>query len=603
MSFARLTLLGCLAITGLSACGTGNGSAVQREASGPHAIRQTSDAIQGGTVDTGDSNVVGIMINSSQGIAICSGALIGPNLVMSAHHCVADVTAQQLTCGGNAFGSLYGVSSFAITMSYNQAETYFTNNQFPTIDNSTWYGVSQVWVTGQDICGGDMSLLRLSTNIPTSTVCPLIPRVDSAIGANDTYTAIGFGITSATGQIAGTRRKVTGMSVACADSSCAQGYDGTLEWEGMSSAAKGTCEGDSGGPALDSSNRVIGSVSRGPSSACNDTVYQSVYGQAAFIKAKAALAATSGGYAAAGWVTGASTSSASSGYCPTGAGGGGGSGGGVGGGSGGGSTGACSDSTATCTTLSSGKSECVVDDGSGNLSFPNSAPTCSSSQACASGYTCFGTSSSATSGYCLEDCSGGTTGGGAGGGSGGGVTGGGSGGGTSTGGGSGGTCSDATLTCTDLSGTSFCVAISGGQPYLPAGAATCSASQACQSGYECVVTTQGATSGYCLELCGGSATGGGTGGSGGGAFGGGTATGGGVATGGGTATGGSGGGSSSYGGGSGFIGGGTGTTGGGTGGGHVSSGSGCGCTEASGLERAWLGLLVLGGLALRRRYV
>ena len=42
---------------------------------------------------------------------------------------------------------------------------------------------------------------------------------------------------------------------------CGGGMSASLEWEGGTAAQKGTCEGDSGGPALDSQNRVIGTVS------------------------------------------------------------------------------------------------------------------------------------------------------------------------------------------------------------------------------------------------------------------------------------------------------------------------------------------------------
>src|SRR5439155_277142 len=83
--------------------------------------------------------------------------------------------------------------------------------------------------------------------------------------------AIGFGITSPSGQSAGKRYTVSGMTVQNAD--CGNGVcgfgTGTGEWEGVASTAKGTCEGDSGGPALDANNRVTGTVSRGPQSACN----------------------------------------------------------------------------------------------------------------------------------------------------------------------------------------------------------------------------------------------------------------------------------------------------------------------------------------------
>ena len=62
----------------------------------------------------------------------------------------------------------------------------------------------------------DMSLLELST--PITGVCPLVPRVDSAVTTGETYRAVGFGVTSPTGQSAGSRYSVSGLSVLCASS-------------------------------------------------------------------------------------------------------------------------------------------------------------------------------------------------------------------------------------------------------------------------------------------------------------------------------------------------------------------------------------------------
>ena len=102
----------------------------------------------------------------------------------------------------------------------------------------------------------------------------------------------------------------------------------TLEWEGGTTAAKGTCQGDSGGPALDSigaSHRYR--LTRGPSVPAMTRSTKSVVGAIGeWIRTKAAQAAADGNYTAAGWVKGASTSDSANGYCPNGGGAGGGGG-------------------------------------------------------------------------------------------------------------------------------------------------------------------------------------------------------------------------------------------------------------------------------------
>src|SRR5205807_1301927 len=105
----------------------------------------------------------------------------------------------------------YGASAFRITTSYSSAAQYFNQGAIPQVNNTTWFGVQTVWTPGSNICGNDMALLELQTSIPT--VCPIVPRVDSAVAAGEQYRAVGFGVTSPSGQSAGTRYTVTGVSV------------------------------------------------------------------------------------------------------------------------------------------------------------------------------------------------------------------------------------------------------------------------------------------------------------------------------------------------------------------------------------------------------
>ena len=288
-----------------------------RGASADELVGTNAEPIQGGTVDQTDTAVVTILINSSQGMSLCSGALVGPNLVLSAHHCVAN-PPNNLACGAGGFSATYPLNDFRATTSYDAAAAVFNGGgtTLPAADGVTWFAVSAVAVPGNNICGQDLAALTVSPAV--SGVCPLIPAVDTGPIDGETYTAIGSGITSPNGTTAGTRYKATGLTVQCVGSADCQDttISATAEWIGGSPQSRGTCEGDSGGPAIDALGRVIGSVSRGPSNACNQTTYESYYGESAWIKMVATAAATAGGYAPAGWVTGAATSSAASGYCP-----------------------------------------------------------------------------------------------------------------------------------------------------------------------------------------------------------------------------------------------------------------------------------------------
>ncbi len=572
-------------------------------------IRSVQQEIQGGTVDTTSTNVIGMLINSSEGVGGCTGSLIAPNLVLTARHCVAPMVASLQTCSSQPFGATYGLANFRLTTLHNGPANI---TSWPNVNNTTWFGAAAIILPtspGNTICGGDIALIRLTDNVPG--VCPLVPRVDTAVNDGEGYTAVGFGRLGPTSNSSGTRYTVGGMSVLCDGSCDPGGMSATLEWIGGASTAKGTCQGDSGGPSLDSLRRVTGVVSRGPQGSCNETVYGSVFGHAAWIKAQAAAAATVGGYTAAGWVTGGSTTINP--CAPNDGGSGGGAGGGGGNvptGGGGGSMSEC-PSGQYCAEVATSASACITT----SNAIPPSAPSCSMTVGCPTGLTCFGTS--ATAGVCLQVCANGVPIGG--------------GGGSATGGGGGGmtgSCPSGEQ-CIDGTGAGnfICVTTSNG---IPPSAPSCTGTGACPTGFNCFGLGQGSNEAVCLRDCGGTPVGGGSGGGvpvgggsppvGGGApvGGGSPPVGGGVPVGGGAPVGGgSGGGTAPVGGGTenpdGGAGGGTANVGGGNGGNGGNGGfgggfifpplpekpktSGCSCNT---VDPSFLALGLLGLLRRRR---
>jgi hypothetical protein len=268
------------------------------DAANDGVIAEASDAIKGGYADATDTAAVGIFSMKSGGM--CSGSLIAPNLVLTAHHCVAPVLNEVqggVSCGQTNFGASYAASGFYVTtdaeMSQHGTFTKVREVITPSDDNPKF----------NKICGYDVALLILDENISASAATPLVPRVDVEIAEGEGYYAVGYGATNDAGNGAGERRRLDNLFIDCVGSDCPS-YMSVKHTEFLGD--KGICQGDSGGPALDLQNRVIGVTSRG-AQGCLSPVYGYVYSWADWLKANALHSAELGGYAPPGWATGAPT--------------------------------------------------------------------------------------------------------------------------------------------------------------------------------------------------------------------------------------------------------------------------------------------------------
>jgi MYXO-CTERM domain-containing protein len=260
----------------------------------PTVISQTVPLI-GGQPDTATRGVVGVIVESSSG---CTGSLIAPNLVLTARHCVASISNSNGTvqCGVTTFGQPFAASEFIVTPDDN------IRNGVPA---GSQYSAAQVVTTpGNGVCGNDLALLILTSNVSNATATAIVPRVDTPVSGTETFDAVGYGITNPNdlqGATYGERLRVNDLDVLCTEGGCTQLGGTRSEW----GAITPVCSGDSGGPALDSAGRVIGVASRGDSD-CQSALYSSVSAWRSLIVDTAIDAATRGGYSPPGW-TGATT--------------------------------------------------------------------------------------------------------------------------------------------------------------------------------------------------------------------------------------------------------------------------------------------------------
>jgi secreted trypsin-like serine protease len=288
--------------------------------SAPPTVEATARAaspVQGGTDDTTHDFAVGVVVNLGDNEGeLCSGALLAPNLVATARHCVSQMSSAQVDCATSTFGSVFAPSQFVVTNS-------------PVIEaGATTYGVSKVIVptgSGEDlVCGNDIALLLLSQNVDLPAyVEPVLnpPMTDHATWAT-TVTAIGYGEDDPLdGSSAGTRRIREDIGLVCIpdDASFVDCYADpanksvltTSEFE----SGNGTCEGDSGSSAFDQTQFddgkwvSFGVLSRGnqasgDDSTCAGAVYSRFDAWASLIIGAATEAAQAGNYAVPSWVAG-----------------------------------------------------------------------------------------------------------------------------------------------------------------------------------------------------------------------------------------------------------------------------------------------------------
>ena len=201
---------------------------------------------------------------------LCSGALIAPNVVLPARHCLASTPLDTGHCG-QTIGPSVPVATIEVST--------VASDSTLVDDAGVNHTVQEVWTVpgGDDLCGFDLALLLLAT--PALEATAFVPR-GTGPTPSERYSAIGYGQICADAAdercylASGTRRRIDGLAVGCT-SDCPPSSVAPSEWRGE----RGPCAGDSGGPALDDQGQLIGVALRGgtdDAGQCTAPVYGSI---------------------------------------------------------------------------------------------------------------------------------------------------------------------------------------------------------------------------------------------------------------------------------------------------------------------------------------
>lgn len=288
----------------------------------PTLERTSTDttAIQGGLDDRNGKYPFAVGLYSNGGI--CSGALIAPNLVLTARHCVAD-SPEAVECDGARFGGLRVRERGGL-------EVTTGSNLYSSISRNSGVYTSRRIITPTEsaLCGNDIALVILDRNVPASEATPVIPAVNP--GMTDSryskkVTAIGYGVTSpGNDSSAGLRRIRENIELLCVGNAPDIQFDCLMAPNIASQmtekeflALEGTCQGDSGSSAFEQTSFAawkagqgtpvtFGVLSRGgeQDGKCMGAIYTRTDVYSDFLIGVAKQAAALGGYPVPAWTSG-----------------------------------------------------------------------------------------------------------------------------------------------------------------------------------------------------------------------------------------------------------------------------------------------------------
>lgn len=195
--------------------------------------------------------------------SLCTGVVIGKNLIVTAYHCVAEVKEPNVSCNKDFIDSLGD--------DFNPYEIYIYGGDEPNIGGSPLaVGVKTLHPQTKKLCNNDIAFIIVDREIGIN---PATIRLDSYIEPGETFKVAGYGLNNV--NILGYNGKNYSVKLEMnqVPYKFYNGFEFYLSGGSLSQDVMrgGACNGDSGGPAFSEKTRsLVGILSRGGACESND---------------------------------------------------------------------------------------------------------------------------------------------------------------------------------------------------------------------------------------------------------------------------------------------------------------------------------------------
>jgi hypothetical protein len=257
----------CLAIAACTA---------QAPAENEHVSRTSSAIIAGKDSDPSqDSVVMLVYLESSTRIQLCTAALLAPDLILTARHCISttDLNVQCAADGKPIDGGGIGKNHEASKLFVFKGSTRPDLTKLTSVANAK---AKEIVDDGaKNLCDHDIALVILDK--PLEDVPLAAIRLDGNVDRGESLLTVGWGVTDTTPEPK-TRQQRSGVVIARVGP---DGASSPVLTPNEFLYGESICVGDSGGPVFaEESGAVVGVVSRGgngsqdpsPAASCTDAV-------------------------------------------------------------------------------------------------------------------------------------------------------------------------------------------------------------------------------------------------------------------------------------------------------------------------------------------